>query len=258
MMSFYNFCDNKRWLIFLMGVSFMFSGLVYAETSLLEKGAEFLKSLGGGKKSDNNTLTPTKGDIEKAFKEALRIGSDKVVTKLSAVNGFYADPKIRIPVPEDLKPVKDALYKIGLKKDVDKFEEKLNRAAEVAVPKAKALFVKSISKMTFKDVMDIYEGPKDSATQYFRKKMSPSLGKEMHPIVESSLSEVGAIKALKQVMKKYNQLPYVPKINSDITGYVVQKGMDGVFFYLAREEAAIRENPEKQTTALLKKVFGVK
>lgn len=229
-----------------------------AEDSWLQKGADFLKSLGSTNETEKSGLTSalTSGDIEKAFKEALSVGSENVVSQLSAVDGFYKDPSIRIPLPEKMKPVKDALYRVGMKKDVKKLEKKLNRAAEAAVPKAKALFLKSISAMTFKDVMKIYEGPKDSATRYFREKTSASLEKEMRPIVEDSLSEVGAIKAFKKVMKSYNNLPYVPEAKADITGYVVQKGMDGVFFYLAKEEVAIRENPEKRTTELLRKVFG--
>ena len=86
--------------------------------------------------------------------------------------------------------------------------------------------------------------------------MSPSLRQEMRPIVEDSLSEVGAIKAFRKIMKSYNALPYAPEAKADVTGYVVEKGIDGVFFYLAKEETAIRENPEKRTTELLKQVFG--
>lgn len=249
--------NTKNWIAILFAlIIFIFSGLACADTGWLEKSSEFLQSIGSTKQSGTKTQVPATDDVEKAFREALRIGSDKVVTRLSANNGFYSDPKIHIPLPKKLKPVKKTLNKLGMKKDVSKFEKKLNRAAEAAVPKAKALFLRSISAMIFKDVMKIYDGPEDSATQYFRKKMSPSLYKEMHPIVEDSLSEVGAIKAFKKIMKEYKKLPYVPEVKADITGYVVEKGMDGVFFYLAKEEAAIRENPEKRTTELLKQVFG--
>ena len=244
---------NKRKNLALLFLLF-FAGHAHAELDWLQKRADLFKTLDGSKQ----TSTLDAGDVEKAFKEALRIGSNNVVSKLSAVDGFNADPEVRIPLPKKLGPVKKVLKKIGMRKDVDRFEKKLNRAAEVAVPKAKTLFLQSISKMTFKDIMDIYEGPKDSATKYFRKQMSPSLRKEMRPIVEGSLSEVGAIKAFKKLMKKYKKIPYAPKVKADIVGYVVQKGMDGVFYYLAKEEEAIRKNPEKRTTDLLKAVFGGK
>ena len=90
----------------------------------------------------------------------------------------------------------------------------------------------------------------------FKQKMTDSLTEKMNPIVESSLSEVGALQSLNKVMKKYEDIPFVSEVNPNLTDYVVKKGIDGVFFYLAKQEAAIRQNPAKQTTALLKKVFG--
>ena len=111
--------------------------------------------------------------------------------------------------------------------------------------------------MTFDDVKTIYEGPEDSATRYFQGKMSPALINEMRPIVDNSMSEVGAVKAYDNVMGEYQSLPFVPDVKADLTDYVVQKGIDGIFYYIAKEEAAIRNDPVKQTTNLLKKVFGV-
>jgi len=139
---------------------------------------------------------------------------------------------------------------------VDDLELKLNRAAEAATPKAKELFLQSITEMTFDDIKGVYEGPEDSATKYFQEKMSPELSKEMRPIVENNLSKVGAIQAFDNVMGKYRTLPFVPDVKANLTDHVVQKGMDGIFYYIAKEEAAIRKNPVKQTTELLKKVFG--
>ncbi len=217
-----------------------------------DKGKEYLETL-----EDNQKIaSPSIGEINKAFKEALTIGSKNVVNKLGTVNGFNADPAIHISLPKKLKSVKKVLSKIGVRKEVVDLELKLNRAAEAATPKAKKLFIQSISDMTFDDVKTIYNGPEDSATQYFKKKMSPSLKKEMHSIVETSLSEVGAIKAYDKVMGKYKKLPFVPDVKADLTKHVIQKGISGIFYYLAKEEAAIRKDPVKQTTDLLKKVFG--
>lgn len=217
-----------------------------------DKGKEFLKAL----EEKEQVTSPGINEINKAFKEALRIGSENVVSKLSAVDGFNADPAIHIPLPKKLKSVKKVLAKIGVRKEVNDLELKLNRAAEAATPKAKELFLKSITAMTFDDVKSIYEGPEDSATRYFQKKMSPPLSKEMKSIIETSLSEVGAIKAYDKVMGRYKKLPFVPNVKADLTKHVVKKGMNGIFYYLAKEEAAIRKDPAKRTTDLLKKVFG--
>ncbi|MCK4586206.1 MAG: DUF4197 domain-containing protein, partial [Gammaproteobacteria bacterium] len=213
-----------------------------------DKGKDFLKSLEDNKQSTGSSINPSISEINKAFKEALRIGSENVVSQLSAIDGFNKDPAIHIPLPKNLKSVKKVLEKFGMRKEAKDLELKLNRAAEAATPKAKELFLQSINEMTFNDVKSIYEGPEDSATQYFKKKMSPSLSKEMRSIIESSLSEVGAIKAYNKVMGKYKKLPFVPDVKADLTKHVIKKGMSGIFYYLAKEEAAIRKDPVKQTT----------
>ncbi len=219
-----------------------------------DKGLEILKPLGG----ETVAVKPGAGEIGQAFKEALRIGSDTVVQQLGKTDGFNSDPKIHIPLPEELDTVKKVLSKIGMSQAVDDLELKLNRAAEDATPKAKELFRQAITEMTFEDVMTIYEGPEDSATQYFRSKMSPSLKETMQPLVEDSMSQVGVVQAYDNVIGQYRTMPFVPDVKADLTDHVVQKGIDGIFYYLAQEEAAIRQNPAKQTTDLLKRVFGVK
>ena len=195
-------------------------------------------------------------EIGDAFKQALRIGSEEVVRKLGGVDGFNADPAVHIPLPGELDRVRSMLAAVGMSSVFEDLELRLNRAAETATPIAKDLFLESISEMTFEDVMDIYQGPTDSATTYFRGKMSPSLTDQMNPIVEESLSQVGAVQVLDQLLGRYQSIPFAPEVELDLTDYVVQRGLDGIFLYLAEEEAAIRENPVKQTTDLLKKVFG--
>ncbi len=211
---------------------------------------------GSGENKGSGDLTA--GEIGDAFKEALRIGSNNVVSQLGQEDGFNTDPAIHIPLPEQFKIVKTSLDKIGMAFLVEELELKLNRAAEQATPKAKELFLQSIKEMTFDDIMNIYNGPEDSATQYFQGKMSQSLATEMKPIIDNSLSQVGAVKTYDDVISNYKSIPFVPDIKANLTNYVTQKGMDGIFHYMAKEEAAIRENPAKQTTELLKRVFGEK
>jgi hypothetical protein len=227
---------------------------VEAGSALLEKGFDVFNAV----KGSGQSAQPSNSEIGNAFKEALRIGSDNVVAKLGVANGFNADPAVHIPLPDELNTVKTVLSKLGMSGMLDDLELKLNRAAEAATPKAKNLFRKAISGMTFTDVKGIYQGPEDSATKYFQQKMSPDLGREMQPIVQESLSRVGAVQAFDNVMAKYKALPFVPDVKADLTDHVVSRGMDGIFHYMAQEEAAIRKDPLKQTTALLKKVFGAR
>ncbi|MGH1486029.1 MAG: DUF4197 domain-containing protein [Cellvibrionaceae bacterium] len=204
------------------------------------------------------TGTISNADIGQAFKQALEIGSDNVVQQLSKAGGYNNDPAIHIPLPNELKTARKWLDKIGMGGTLDNLEDSLNSAAEKATPQAKALFVDAIKEMSFDDVRAIYNGPTDSATRYFQSKMTPKLTETMTPVVSDSLSQVGAVKRYDDVISNYQSIPFVPDIKADLTSHVVQGGLDGIFHYLAEQEAAIRKNPVEQTTALLKKVFGGK
>ena len=228
-----------------------------AETSWWEKGVSVFENM--SKESGRGIVEgPTYAEIGEAFKEALRIGTENVVGQLGVIDGFNTDPSIHIPLPEELNTVKMVLTQIGMAQSVDNLELKLNRATEAATPKAKDLFLQAITDMSFDDIKNIYEGPENSATKYFQGKMSLPLKKEMQPIVEKTLSQVGAVQAYDNVIGQYQTLPFVPDIKANLADHVIQKGMEGIFYYMAKEEADIRKNPVKQTTELLKKVFGVK
>lgn len=138
----------------------------------------------------------------------------------------------------------------------DDLELRLNRAAEAAAPEAKELFLQAISDMSLEDVQGIYNGPDDAATRYFQSKMTPPLAERMAPVVNDSLAEVGAIQSYDEMMGQYKTVPFVPDAKADLTEYVVEQAMDGLFHYVAKEEAAIRNNPAERTTELLKHVFG--
>jgi len=220
---------------------------------LLKKGQEMLGGSSGG-----SAASLSAGDIASGLKEALRVGSDRVVTQVGKTDGYNADPTIHLPLPGSLKSVQKALKAAGMSGMLDDLELRLNRAAEAAAPKARALFVDAISQMTIEDARTIYNGPKDAATKYFQSKMTKPLAAEMSPVVDKSLAEVGAIKSYDAVMGQYKRIPFVPDAKANLTSYVVEKGMDGIFLYLGKEEAAIRDNPAKRSTELLQKVFGAK
>ena len=195
-------------------------------------------------------------DIAAAFKQALTIGTGEVVSKLGTTDGFNLDPKVHIPLPRSLVKVQSALGAIGMSALLDDLETRLNRAAEIATPHAKELFVNAISDMTFEDVVGIYKGPQDSATQFFRQKTSAQLATKMQPFVQNAISQAGVITAFDNVMSQYQTIPFMPDVKADLTSYVVDRGIDGIFLYLAEQEKQIRQDPVRQTTDLLKKVFG--
>lgn len=247
----------------LISAGFLFliivSSPVSAGNSWLKTGTDLLNSVSGdsGVKSDSAaTGGPSLPQITDAFKEALTMASQAVVDQVGSADGFNKDDAIHIPLPGALQKVKSMLGTVGLSGMADDLELKLNRAAEAAAPKAKDLFLTSITEMSFDDVKTIYDGPNDSATQYFKDKMSLPLTDEMRPIVEETLAEVGAVNAYDQLMGKYKDIPFVPDVKADLTQHVLDKGLEGIFYYMAQKEAGIRENPVEQTTELLKTVFG--
>jgi hypothetical protein len=196
------------------------------------------------------------GEIGEGLKEALRVGTGNVVANLGRFDGFYTDPVAHIPLPQNLRRPRDLLRKVGLGALAEDLEEKLNRAAEVATPRAKVIFWQAIREMTLGDVMGIYNGPPDSATRYFQRKMTPALIAEMRPVIEASMSEVGVVRAYDNFAGQYSNIPFVPDLKGDLINHVLTGTLDGIFYYVAREEAAIRQNPVKRTSDILKKVFG--
>lgn len=244
-----------RKLSILLIAAFFILGLMgsaRAQSDILNQGQDLLQGLSGGVAGEGLTSE----EIGDGLLEALRVGSKRVVKRVGREDGYNADPDIHIPLPGALEKVQSALKTVGLANMADDLELRLNRGAEAAAPEAKAVFFDAIKGMTWEDVKEIYKGPDDAATRYFQRTMNPDLVERFTPIIEDSLSEVGAIRSYDDMMAQYKTLPLVPDVKSDLTSYTVEKALDGLFYYLAKEEAAIRNNPAKRTTELLQKVFG--
>ena len=200
----------------------------------------------------------SQGQIGLGLKDALKVASRRVVGRVGKAGGFDGDPQIRIPLPGPLERIAGPLRSVGAGGMLDDLQHKMNRAAEQAAPKALDIFVDAASKMTFDDARTILTGPQDSATQYFRRTTSESLTRSFRPIVDSTLSGVGAVVALNSVKARARGIPFLGQsvADFDLTDFTVGKALDGLFHYLAVEEAAIRTNPVARTTNLLKQVFG--
>lgn len=225
-----------------------------AQAGWLEQGKSLLDGFG-----ESSTQSPSAlgtAEIAAGLREALQVGTERVVGRLGAPDGFNADPEVHIPLPATLSTVQSALQVVGASGLVDALELRLNRAAEQATPRAKQIFWDAIFDMSISDVEGIYNGPDDSATQYFRGKMTRPLAESMRPVVDDSLADVGAIQAYDRMMGEYRALPFVPDVKANLTTYVLERALEGIFLYLAQEEAAIRNNPLERSTDLLKRVFG--
>jgi len=221
----------------------------------LEQRAGASPSAGGEAGSSLST-----SEIGSGLKEALRVAADKVTGRLGKADGFNADPAVHIPLPDKLAAVKQGLALAGKSQMVDDLELKLNRAAEAATPKARQIFWDAVQKMTLDDARGILGGPKDAATQYFKRSMSPDLRTAMRPVVDSTVSQSGAVQSYSSMAGAAQGLPMIGDAlkagPSMLTDHVLDYALAGIFNYLGQEEAAIRTDPAKRSTDLLKKVFG--
>ena len=196
-------------------------------------------------------------DIASGLRQALDNGIDKQVTKLTLEDGFFKNDLVRIGLPEELQKVDKALRNIGLGKLADQGLKTLNRAAENAVKEATPIFVDAVKGITFNDAKDILLGADNAATLYLESGTSTALYGKFNPVIKNSFDKVGADKIWGDIITKYNTIPFVKKVNPDLTDYVTQQALKGVYTMIAVEEKEIRTKISSRTSTLLKKVFAL-
>ncbi|MFM9987746.1 DUF4197 domain-containing protein [Flavobacterium sp.] len=196
-------------------------------------------------------------DIAGGLKEALNNGISKQVTKLTATDGFFKNEAVKILLPEELKKVDAGLRKIGMSKLADDGLRAINRTAEDAVKEATPIFVDAVTGMSFTDAKNILMGNESAATTYLQGSTSTALYGKFNPVIKNSFAKVGADKIWTNIITKYNSIPLVKKVNPDLTDYVTNQAMNGVFKMIAVEEKDIRTNINARTSNLLKNVFAM-
>jgi Protein of unknown function (DUF4197) len=190
------------------------------------------------------------------LKAALTQGADKAVSELGAVDGFFKNPKVKIPLPDSMKKAEKTMHMFGMGKQADELVLKMNRAAEAAVPEAKTLLVDSVKKMSVTDAKNILTGPDDAATQYFKKNTSTAMTEKFLPIVKKATADVKLAQQYDKFAAMGSQYGLVGKDQANLEQYVTQKTLDGVYLMMAEEEKAIRKDPVGQASSLIKEVFG--
>ena len=208
-----------------------------------------VKALGGGEGLTND-------DIVSGLREALEVGTRNAVATVSQTDGYFKNPLIRIPLPENVQKVEKLLRATGFGSQVDAFELSMNRAAERAAPEAKSIFWDAIRQMTFTDAQEILDGPDDAATLYFKDKTSERLQTLFKPITHQAMAEVGVTRSYQTLDAKIQTIPFAEPLRFDLDQYVTDKALDGLFLMLAEEEKKIRTDPAARVTDLLQKVFG--
>lgn len=203
------------------------------------------------------TGTISNTDIASGLRQALDLGIDKQVTKLTQKDGFFKNELVKILLPEELQKVDKTLRNIGLGNLADEGLKILNRAAEDAVKEATPIFINAVKDITFNDAKNILLGNDNAATQYLTTRTQSQLYEKFKPVINSSFSKVGADKIWTNLIDKYNKLPLTNNVNPDLTDYVTNEALKGVYTMIAVEEKEIRNKVSSRTTSLLKKVFAL-
>jgi len=240
------FLSMKKTVFLLLLIPFMGTAQL---KNLIKKAADKASSI-----SSTNT---GKLDIGAALKEALNKGVSEQVTKLTATDGFYKNEAVKILMPEELQKVDKTLRKMGMASLADDGIRALNRAAEDAVKEATPIFVTAIKNITITDAKSILMGSDNAATTYLQTSTTAPLYTKFSPVVQQSIGKVGADVIWASIIKKYNSIPLITKVNPDLTDYVTNKALAGVFTMITVEEKNIRNNLNSRTSDLLKKVFAL-
>ncbi len=195
-------------------------------------------------------------DAAAGMKEALIQGAGKAVGKLGVVDGFLGNPAVKIPLPDSVQRAERVMRMFGMGKQADEVILRMNRAAEAAVPEAKVLLINAVKQMSVADAKNILTGGDDAATQYFRKTTSAPMAEKFLPIVQKAMADVQLAQQYNKFAETGAKYGLVKKEQANLEQYVTQKALDGVYLMMAEEEKAIRKDPMKQASSLLKKVFG--
>ena len=208
-----------------------------------------------------NTATAGIADLSNAdatggLKQALNEGSIAAVAKLGVENGFFGNPKVKIPLPPSLQRVEGAMRAIGMRRQADELVLTMNRAAEAAVPEAKQLLVDAVKKMSVQDAKGILTGGDTAATEYFKRTTESELAKRFLPIVKKATDRVGLAQQYNSIAGQGSALGLIKEDQATIEGYVTKKALDGLYIMIGEQEKAFRQNPLAASSDIVKKVFG--
>jgi hypothetical protein len=208
---------------------------------------------------NGGSATLTNQEVIGGLKEALTIGIKNAVDVTSVTNGFLENQNIKLPFPQSAQKMKETAIEWGFESQVNDIVIQMNRAAEGAASKATPIFVNAIKNMTIQDGFQILNGGEGAATSFLRKNTEEQLITAFSPKVEESINEVKLTEYWNPVMTKYNKAMTFTggeKVETDLTQYVTERAIDGLFHMVRKEENLIREDPAARVTSILQRVFG--
>jgi hypothetical protein len=198
----------------------------------------------------------TGSEASAGLKAALDQGVASAVASLGKTDGFWGNPKVRIPLPDNLQRAKSAMKLMGKGREVDELERAINRAAEEAVPQSKQLLTNAVKAMTVEDAKRILTGGDDSVTQFFKSKTAPQLTERFLPVVSKVTEKSGLAQQYNALAGQAAQFGLVKADEATIERYVTQKALDGLYTMIGEEERKIRANPIAAGSDIVRRVFG--
>jgi len=198
----------------------------------------------------------TERDATAGLRAALERGATVAVDLLGKTDGFWANEKVRIPLPEWLHKGERAMRMFGMSKDLDDLHLGINRAAEQAVPQARELLVKAVRGMSVQDAKSILTGGDNSVTQFFESHTRDPLQTRFEPIVAGVTKKIGLARRYNELVDRAGTFALVQPGEAKIEPYATTKALDGLFLMIGEEERKIRSDPVGTGSAILKKVFG--
>jgi len=208
-----------------------------------------------------NAAAATIADLSNAeavrgLRQALTDGSAAAVAQLGVENGFFANPRVKIPLPPSLQKIERGLRAFGMRREADELVLTMNRAAEAAVPEAKQLLVDAVKKMSVQDAKGILTGGDTAATEYFQRTTRSQLGRRFLPIVKKATDKAGLAQQYNALAGQGAAVGLVKEDQASIERYVTQKTLDGLYFMIGEQEKAFRKDPVGASSAIVRKVFG--
>lgn len=198
----------------------------------------------------------TQADAGRGIRDALGLAAMNATTRLGQPNGFWNDGRVRIPLPGVLGQSQRTLAGFGMSRPLDELQESLNRAAERTMPEAGGLFVNAVRTITIADAIDIVRGPQDSATRYLRGRTETRLTSLLRPPMTDALTASGAFTLMRSALREVGLASMTRELRTEVINFSTTKALEGCFFFIAEEERAIRRDPARRTTDILRRVFG--
>lgn len=209
-------------------------------------------------KAQNFSLSQTQASD--GIRATLEKGITTAVRTVGQVGGYANDSDIRIPLPRDLQKVQRTLRHIGMSSMVDELEGALNRGAEKAAPLALDIFLDVILKMSVTDAIGLVQGSGTAATNFLKSHAMPKLVRAFTPVIDTALSGTGAYSMIDNITGQLSNIPFTRGLAGDaketLTAQGVEGGLNGLFHYVGKQEAQIRNNPAARSSDILRTVFG--